>query len=124
MREFHNFGLAVLVCSAGALAMQGPARAELVVTDTTVGAVAKGASFDNDAEFNVPAGKWIKFLKKPENTTHEIDGPYKGTLANYSEACGWWDHLRGKCKGGNGDEVGGTRAYKPVTGGTRSISPE
>ncbi len=85
--------------------------------------VKKNAALPDCAMFNVPDGKKIKLLKKPQNATYEIVGPYKGTLDGYQ--CGWWANFTGNCARGNvqdGDAVGATRAA-PVAGATRGLIP-
>lgn len=97
------------VALAGWLAVPGEAAcAKLLVTESTVSGVAMNATFADDAIFDVPDGKKIRFLKKPENSTYEIDGPYRGTLADYRPKCGWWQRLQRQC-GTQRDVEGGTR---------------
>jgi hypothetical protein len=90
------------------------ARAELRVMESNVRGVTRDTVFPDGANFDVPSGKKIKFLKKPGNTTHEIVGPYRGTLADYRP--GWGGER-------NNDIEGGTRGTAPVSGGTRGFSP-
>jgi len=104
-----------------AIVLGGPAAAELRVTESTVPGIAIDASFPDNAVFDVPAGKKLKFLKTPVNSTHEMSGPYKGTLDAYTPACGWIDWATGKCSRPS-DQAGATRAA-PVPGGTRSLRP-
>jgi hypothetical protein len=91
------------------------ASAELRVVSSTVDGIAVDAAFADDAIFNVPPGRKILLLKKPGFTTHEITGPYRGALAGYKTACGWWSRLRGKCRteadNSPGTVVGGTRGF-------------
>ncbi len=101
----------------------GQARAELRVMESTVPGIARDAAFPDGATFDVPAGRRIKFLKKPGNTTHEIVGPYRGSLAHYQAGCSFWDSARGRCGDRNDDVEGGTRGAAPVPGGTRGFSP-
>jgi hypothetical protein len=116
-----------LVCIAG-LAAAGwlgasseAARAELRVMESTAPGISVDAVFPDAADFDVPAGKKIKLLKTPANTTHDIAGPYKGTLETYKPGCGMWDRFTGKCSQ-NTDVVGGTRSIAPVSGGTRGLT--
>jgi hypothetical protein len=112
---------AALLISA---AFSGVAMADLRVIESTVPAVAAGASFPDGAVFDVPKGKKIKFLKTPANSTHEIEGPYNGTLGAYEPACSWIDWASGKCsRSGDreGATPGGTRSA-PVPGATRGLS--
>ncbi len=120
MRNVRLIGIAGAVI-AGLLAVSaGSARAELRVIESNVPGIARDATFADEATFEVPAGTKIKFLKG--GATHEIAGPYKGTLADYQPACGWWAWFRGKCAR-NTAAVGGTRGAAPVPGATRSAAP-
>ena len=123
MRNIRLVWIAGAALAGWLAASSGAARAELLVTESTVDGVAMNAAFTDGATFDVPAGKKIKFLKKPENTTHEIDGPYRGTLAGYKPGCGWWAWTTGKCGGRTGAVEGGSRSAAPVPGGTRDVPP-
>jgi hypothetical protein len=102
-----------------ALVPGGPAGAELRVTESTVPGIAIDASFPDNAVFDVPAGKKLKFLKSPTNSTHEMTGPYKGTLGAYTPGCSWLDWATGTCSHPS-DQPGATRAA-PVAGATRGL---
>lgn len=91
--------------------------------ESSVAGVKKNATLPDGATFDVPEGKKIKLLKKPQNATYEIVGPYRGTLDGYQ--CGWWANFTGNCARGNvqdGVAEGGTRAA-PVPGATRGLTP-
>ena len=103
-------------------ATAGGALAELRVIESTVPSIGADAVFQDGAVFDVAAGQKLRFLKTPANSTHDIAGPYKGTLDAYKPACGWMEKLKGSCGGQNTDAEGGTRGVKPVMGGTRSIA--
>ena len=98
-------------------ATAGAALAELRVIESTVPSIGADAVFQDGAVFDVAAGQKLKFLKTPANSTHDIAGPYKGTLDAYKPACGWMEKLKGSCGGQNTDVEGGTRSVKPVMGG-------
>jgi len=107
-------------------AFSGAAVADLRVIESNVPSIATGASFPDGATFDVPKGKKIKLLKTPANSTHEIEGPYKGTLSAYEPPCSWIDWVSGKCsrsgdRAATGDQEGATRSA-PVPGATRSLS--
>lgn len=99
----------------------GVAHAELLVTESTVNGIAVNATFADAHAFDVPDGKKIRFLKRPENTTHKIDGPYQGTLAGYTSRCGWWEWLLGHCGPTRDIEAGSRDASVP--GVTKSTIP-
>jgi hypothetical protein len=122
MPNAMKLSLVGLAAILGIFAAIGSAMAELRVISSTAPGVKADAAFPDSAVFDVPAGAKIKFLKTPANSTHEIAGPYKGTLEAYKPAsCGWVDWASGKCNGGSSDQPGATRAA-PVAGGTRSLS--
>jgi hypothetical protein len=111
MRIGWLIGIAGVAALAGLGASSEAARAELRVMESNATSIEVDAVFADDATFDVPAGKKIKLLKSPASTTHEIAGPYNGTLDAYKPACGMWDRVTGKCAPNNA-----------VTGGSRSIS--
>jgi hypothetical protein len=113
--------IAGAAAAAWLAATAGGALAELRVIESTVPSIAADAVFEDGAVFDVAQGQKLKFLKTPANSTHDIAGPYKGTLDAYKPACGWMEKLKGSC-GQNTDVEGGTRSVKPVMGGTRSIA--
>jgi hypothetical protein len=121
MRKGQLVWIAGAVAAVWLGAPAGAALAELRVIETTVPSIAADAVFADAAVFDVAAGQKLKFLKTPGNSTHDIAGPYKGTLDAYQPACGLMDKLRGKC-GQPADAEGGTRNVKPVMGGTRGFT--
>ncbi len=121
MRSGQLLFIACVAATVWFGASSNVARAELRVIESTVPGVSADAVFPDNAAFDVPAGKKIKLLKTPANTTHDIAGPYKGTLDAYKPGCGLWDRLRGKCAQ-NSNAEGGTRSVAPVLGGTRGIT--
>ncbi len=121
MRNTRVVWIAQLVLACWLLAPGGAARAELRVVESTVPGISKNAVFPDGATFDVPAGRKVKFLKTPGNTTHEITGPYQGSLADYKPGCGWWDWARRRCGDRSGNVEGGTRDAAPVPGATRGF---
>jgi hypothetical protein len=111
MRKSWLIGIAGLAATVWLGASGEAARAELRVMESNASSIEIDAVFPDDAAFDVPTGKKIKLLKSPANTTHEIAGPYNGTLDAYKPACGVWDRVTGKCAQNNA-----------ATGGSRSIS--
>jgi hypothetical protein len=122
MRKGQLVWIAGAVAAVWLGAPAGAAHAELRVVESSVPAIAADAVFADSAVFDVAAGQKLKFLKTPGNSTHDIAGPYKGTLDAYQPACGWMEKLKGKCGGQAGDVEGGTRNVKPVMGGTRGLT--
>ncbi len=119
MRNVRLVWIAGAVIAGWLAASGGAARAELRVLESTVPGIASDAFFADEAIFDVPAGKKIKFLKG--SATYEIVGPYKGALANYKPGCGWWAWAKGECAR-NADAAGATRGAAPVAGATRGLS--
>ncbi len=115
MKSTRFFFVLSIVLACLLLALSASARAELLVLESTVKGISRNASFPDNAIFNVPDGKRIKFLKKPGNTTHEIAGPYTGSLANYKPDCELLGWMTGSC----GREK---PSREPVQGATRSLS--
>ena len=120
MRKGWLVSIAAVAAAGWLGASIGAARAELRVMKSTVPGIEADAAFPDDAAFDVPAGKKLKLLKSPANSTHDIAGPYKGTLDAYKPACGVWDRVTGKCSQ-NSDAVGATRGIAPVPGATRGL---
>ena len=117
MRIGWFIGIAGLSATVWLGASSESARAELRVMESNATGVEIDAAFADDATFDVPAGAKIKLLKSPANTTHEIAGPYKGTLDAYQPACGMWDRVTGKCSPNN-SATGGSRS---ISGATRGL---
>jgi hypothetical protein len=57
--------------------MSGPAAAEIVVLESTVSAIKKGAKLADSAMISVPQGRRIRLLL-PNGTTRRVVGPYDG----------------------------------------------
>jgi hypothetical protein len=95
------------------------AHADLYVVESTAPGIERDAAFPDGAIFDVPAGKKIRLLKKPENSTHEIVGPYKGALDAYKPHCGMWERFIGKCS--QEQQNSDSSDVAPVTGATRSL---
>jgi hypothetical protein len=88
------------------------ANASLEVTRSTAPRVKVGTKFNDNAVFDVPAGRKIEVLKTPQNTTHELAGPYSGTLAGYKTPCPWWKAVVGSCKEPGDTREGATRGLR------------
>jgi hypothetical protein len=118
MRIGLLMGIAGVAAFVSLGASGGAANAELRVMESTASTIEVDAVFQDGAAFNVPAGKKIKLLKSPANTTHEIAGPYNGTLEAYTPACGMWDRVSGKCSQNNA--IGG--GSRGIAGTTRGLT--
>jgi len=112
-------GIAGVAASVSLGASGGASHAELRVMESTAASIEVDAVFPDDAAFNIPAGKKIKLLKSPANTTHEIAGPYSGTLGAYTPACGMWDRVTGNCS--QNTAIGG--GSRGIPGTTRGLTP-
>ena len=93
MRIGWLIGIAGIAATVWLAASGEAARAELRVMESNAPTIEVDAVFPDDAAFDIPAGKKVKLLKAPANTTHEIAGPYQGTLDAYQPACGVWQFL-------------------------------
>jgi hypothetical protein len=98
--------LALLVIGASA------ANAGLEVTRSTAPRIKVGTKLNDGAVFDVPEGQEIELLKTPQNSTHQIAGPYKGTLSGYTPPCPWWKAVVGSCKEPTDTREGGTRGIR------------
>jgi hypothetical protein len=101
-----------LVAAALLLGSVSAVYAGLEVTRSTSPRIKVGAKFSDNAVFDVPAGGAIELLKTPQNSTHQIEGPYKGTLSGYTPPCPWWKAVMGSCKEPGSMREGGTRGLR------------
>jgi|EndMetStandDraft_9_1072997.scaffolds.fasta_scaffold28952_2 hypothetical protein len=104
--------LTILMAAGLFFGVLGAAHAGLEVTRSTTARIKVGATFNDNAILDVPAGGVIELLKKPQNSTHHIAGPYKGTLADYTPPCSWWKAVVGSCKEPAGMREGATRGMR------------
>jgi hypothetical protein len=104
--------LAGLIAISAGLAQIGPASASLEVTRSTAPRIKVGTRLNDNAIFDVPEGREIELLKTPQNSTHSISGPYRGTLSGYTPPCPWWKAVIGSCKEGGDIREGGTRGMR------------
>ncbi len=117
----RNFWLLAVTAAVSISIIASGAQAELLVIESTAPGIVKDAGFPDTAIFDVPAGKKIRLLKKPQNSTHEIVGPYRGALDAYQPHCGWWSRLIGKCSKEQASDSSAPDAA-PVVGATRSLN--
>jgi len=88
------------------------ANASLEVTRSTAPGIKVGTKLNDNAVLDVPDGREIEVLKTPQNSTHQIAGPYKGTLSGYTPPCPWWKAVVGSCKERTDTREGGTRGIR------------
>ena len=125
MRKNLKAGAAVLGILFAALHMSANAAlAELLITSSTAPDIKNGTVLPDGVEFNIPAGATVSILRKPQQRTYTLEGPFTGTLLDYLKRpkCGWWRRLFGNCADGprRSDPVGGVRSARPPVGGARS----
>jgi hypothetical protein len=108
MRSAFTMLMTAALLLIGAVA----AHASLEVTHSTAPRVKVGTKLNDNAVFDVPAGRKIELLKTPQNTTHEIVGPYNGTLAGYKTPCPWWKAVVGSCREPGDTREGATRGLR------------
>ncbi len=79
----------------------GPAMADYEVMDSSVATLPKGTTLPDNATLNLPANGRVKLLKTPEGSTHELQGPYQGTVSDYDGTpdCPWWKKISVGCGG-------------------------
>jgi hypothetical protein len=105
----------------GALALSAillsyPARAELEVMSSTVAGLEAGTRLPDDATLDVGTGEVLRVMRS--GTTYEIDGPYRGTIDEYTKRCPAWKIVLGTCGKPPVDDLGAT------PGATRGIVPQ
>ncbi|MGI9525068.1 MAG: hypothetical protein ACR2PG_25855 [Hyphomicrobiaceae bacterium] len=109
-RDFARQSAAIFCCLVAFAAHQpDKVKAEIVVSGSSVSDYQRGAILDDRTIFDVPKGGSLKLVKRPGGSTHDIRGPYKGTLDAYRppRACPWYKPW---CKRGTANSsVGGTR---------------
>lgn len=102
----------------------GAALAELLITSSTAPDLKNGTVLPDSVEFNIPAGATVSILRKPQQRTYTLEGPFTGTLLEYLKRpkCGWWRRLFGNCAETprRSGPVGGVRSARPPVGGARS----
>ncbi len=85
--------------------------ADILVVASTTTSYSVGSTLPDEARVSVPEGAMLKLLKRPAGTTHDIIGPYEGTVSAYArpDRCPWYWPW---CKSGTSSEgpVGGTRS--------------
>jgi hypothetical protein len=122
--------------------LTGAARAELHVITSTAPNLRSGTVLPDNARLRIPDGATVHILRKPQQRTYTLDGPFTGTLLEYLRRpkCGWLNRLIGNCPtihdpaiGGTPGAVrgrppeskpGGVRSMRPPPGGVRAYQPK
>jgi len=99
MRYFK--GLPIIAVALAVTVLAGAALADYEVMESSVATLPKGTTLPDDATLNLPAEGRIKLLKTPEGSTHELEGPYEGTVSDYegTQDCPWWQRISVGCDG-------------------------
>jgi len=69
---------------AGTLVAAGAARADVLVLNSDVAGLVKGATLKDDAVVDIPAKKSIRVLFNQSKATKLIQGPSKGPISAYA----------------------------------------
>jgi len=101
------------------------AQAELVVVSQSGTVYKPDQHLSDEATLVVPKGARLKLKRLPDGKDVELQGPYKGALADYKtpSGCPWWKPF---CKPDKGEEPGAVRGVRPGAieeeqGATRGI---
>lgn len=93
------FGLLALTLTMTGAAFVAAALAEYEVMRSTAPGYTAGQKIPAGAKINVPDGKSVRLLDKTGGGTHDIAGPYDGTVADYAATgCSWLKRITGGCK--------------------------
>jgi len=89
------------VLTALAVLYGGPAMADYEVMESTVANLPRGATVTENATIAIPEGGQVKLLRTGEGTTHDLKGPYEGTVGDYeaSADCPWYKKMTVGCNG-------------------------
>jgi hypothetical protein len=95
------FRLSLSVIVAAALVSAGPAAADYEVMESTVADLPRGATLPDDATVAIPEGGRVKLLQTREGTTHDLEGPYEGSVSDYEAKsdCPWYKKISVGCGG-------------------------
>ena len=93
--------MALAVLAAVAVLNAAPAMADYEVMESTVADLPRGATVAENATIAIPEGGQVKLLRTGEGTTHELEGPYEGTVGDYeaSAECPWYKKITVGCNG-------------------------
>ncbi len=78
----------------------GLAQADYQVMESTITALPQGTTLPENAELDIPEGERVKLLRTPAGSTHELEGPYQGTVEDYEATakCPWWKKISVGCE--------------------------
>ncbi len=93
--------LPIIAVAVALTVSAGAALADYEVMESSVATLPEGTTLTDNATLNLPAEGRIKLLKTPEGSTHELKGPYEGTVADYEGTldCPWWQRISVGCDG-------------------------
>jgi len=95
--------LRVCLAVLGAVAVlhAGPVMADYEVMESTVAELPRGTTVPDDATVAIPEGGRVKLLRTGSGTTHDLEGPYEGTVTDYEADtdCPWWKKISVGCDG-------------------------
>ncbi len=93
--------LSVAALATAALLNSAPALADYEVIESTVAGLPRGAAVAEGAAIAIPEGGRVKLLRTGEGTTHDLEGPYQGTVEDYEATadCPWYKKVTVGCNG-------------------------
>lgn len=93
--------MALAALAVVAVLNTAPAMADYEVMESTVADLPRGASVPEGATIAIPEHGRVKLLRTGKGTTHELEGPYEGTVGDYeaSAECPWYKKMTVGCNG-------------------------
>ncbi len=120
MRDYSGSALALaLAIVMSAFLTPAPARALMMVEESTAPDHPQGAKIDDEAVLNVPEGAKLRLFLTQSGQSYVVRGPHSGTLAAYrKKRSTWWRRVFGRFWSEPGESDG------PPGGGVRSVDPK
>lgn len=116
----NSGGIIVLAALAlvASLLSAAPARAVMLVEESTAPNHREGSKLDDEAVLTVLKGAKLRLFLVHNGQTYVVHGPFTGTLAEYRKKRGtWWRRVFGKFwsdePSGLNDQPGGVRSVTP-----------
>lgn len=97
----YSRGLPIIAVAVTLAVSAGAALADYEVMESSIAALPEGTTLPDNATLNLPAEGRVKLLKTPEGSTHELEGPYEGTVSDYEGTpdCPWYKKISVGCGG-------------------------
>ncbi|MDZ4791604.1 MAG: hypothetical protein SGJ17_10455 [Hyphomicrobiales bacterium] len=117
----NSGGITVLAALAlvASLLSAAPARAVMLVEESTALNHREGSKIDDEAVLTVPEGAKLRLFLVHNGQTYVVRGPFTGTLAEYRKKRGaWWRRVFGKFWSNEPGDL------NDLPGGVRSVTPK